>query len=94
MLCCRTALDSFKSILQIIAGAEEKKRGEEFLIRMTVVPDYPSEKSLLLKISGKIKQRSIIIFGTGDALKVPTVTANAGFVRAAEHQVICTIYFI
>lgn len=28
-----------------------------------------------------------IIFGTGDQLKCVTVSANSGFVRAAEHQV-------
>ena len=34
----------------------------------------------------KIKERSLAIFGTGDHLKVLTVTANSGFVRAARGQ--------
>jgi hypothetical protein len=36
--------------------------------------------------SGKIKQRSRAIFGTGDRRRVLTVTANAGFVRSARGQ--------
>ncbi len=75
------------SIIEIIAGTEEKKRGEEFLKRVTVVPDNPSERALALEIGGKIKRRSITIFGTGDSLKLPTVSANIGFIRAARHQV-------
>jgi hypothetical protein len=51
------------------------------------VPDNLSERSKTLEVKGKIKKRSVIIFGTGDSLKVPTVSANAGFVRAAQHQV-------
>ena len=38
-------------------------------------------------MKGKIRKRSVIIFGTGDSLRIPTVSANAGFVRAAQHQV-------
>ena len=33
-----------------------------------------------------IKDRSRAIFGTGDALRVVTVSANSGFVRAARGQ--------
>ena len=37
-------------------------------------------------MSGKIKHRSLAIFGTGDHLKLSTITANVGFVRAAKGQ--------
>lgn len=87
LLCCKTAEDDFRSILRTIAGVQEMKRAEEFLKRVTVVLDSPSDRALSLEKKGKIKQRSIIIFGTGDKLKIPTITANAGFVRAAQHQV-------
>ena len=39
-----------------------------------------------LGLSGKIKKRSLAIFGTGDSRGVKTVTANVGFVRAAKGQ--------
>ena len=35
---------------------------------------------------GKIKSRSLAIFATGDNMKVVTVTANNGFIRAAAGQ--------
>ncbi|KAK7603878.1 hypothetical protein V9T40_004151 [Parthenolecanium corni] len=86
LVCCQTAFDSFKSILSTIAGPGEKIRGDELIERLKVVPDCPSEKALSLRAGGKVKHRSVVIFGTGDTLKIPTVTANVGFVRAAEHQ--------
>ena len=36
--------------------------------------------------SGKIKDRSLSIFATGDSLRILTVTANTGFIRAAAGQ--------
>lgn len=86
-MCCQTAYDSFMTILSVVGGKEERKRGEEFLRRLTIVPDSPSARSLSLQPMGKITKRAIIIFGTGDHLEIPTVTANVGFVRAAEHRV-------
>ena len=41
-----------------------------------------------LKENKKVKHRTKIIFGTGESLKAITATANSGFVRAAENQVI------
>lgn len=73
--------------MSTIAGPGEKIRGDELIERLKVVPDCPSEKALSLRAGGKVKHRSVVIFGTGDTLKIPTVTANVGFVRAAEHQV-------
>lgn len=87
LCCCRTAEEDFKSILKTIAGSQEKRRAEEFLKKIKIVPDNPSERAKTLIVKGKIRKRSVIIFGTGDSLKIPTVSANAGFVRAAQHQV-------
>ena len=39
-----------------------------------------------LLLLGKIKDRSLCIFATGDNLRVLTVTANTGFIRAAAGQ--------
>jgi hypothetical protein len=54
--------------------------------RISVVPDQPSERALKLVTSSKINSRSLTIFGTGDTLKAITMTANSGFVRAANNQ--------
>lgn len=40
-----------------------------------------------LKVGGKIKKRSLIVFTFGDRIQAVTVTANDGFVRAAKQQV-------
>lgn len=83
---CETAVKNFRSILDTLGGKQEKKRAAELLADVTVVPDNPSFRAEALPCTGKIKDRSKIIFGTGDSLKAVTVTANSGFVRAAEHQ--------
>lgn len=41
----------------------------------------------MLTVSGNIKQRSVVIFCTGDAIQAVTVTSNSGFVRSARSQV-------
>jgi len=86
LICCESALKDFKSIIECLGGATEKERATQLLMRLTVVPDRESNKIKNLEISGKIKNRSRAIFGTGDFLRVVTVTANSGFVRAAKGQ--------
>lgn len=85
--CCETALSEFRSILSTVGGPEEKERAEEFIRRITIVADQVSDRVQSLYVSGNIKNRSLVIFGTGDTLKAVTVTANSGFVRAAKTQV-------
>lgn len=86
LVCCQTAYDDFTEILSTVAGEKEKARASEMLANIMVVPDNPSEKTLALQTSSKVRDRSKIIFGTGDNLKAITVTANLGFVRAAQSQ--------
>ena len=40
-----------------------------------------------LPLAGRVKKISRLIFGTGEALKAVTITANSGFVRAAKNKV-------
>ncbi len=51
---------------------------------MEAVPDRASPRLAGLDATGRIRERSRAIFGTGDRLGVITVTANGGFVRAAR----------
>lgn len=51
-----------------------------------VVPDRPSNRVMSLPLSGRIKRRHKIVFGTGDFLNALTLTANMAFVRAARDK--------
>lgn len=70
-------------------------RANELLAHVTVVPNMVSAHiEAQLKLCGKIKQRSLAVFGTGDALRAVTVSANEGFIRAAKSQVIRISYHL
>ncbi len=86
LVCCQTAKDDFLTILKTLGGPGEEERANELLSRIQVVPDRCSARLDSLKMGGKVRGRSKVIFGTGDEMKVVTVTANAGFVRAAKSQ--------
>eukprot|EP00731_Ephydatia_muelleri_P019710 Em0012g535a len=86
LMVCRTAYESFTSILETIGGPREKEIGRSLLETLEVVADSPSERALKLQCKGKIKERSKVIFGTGDLMRATTLTANEGFVRAASSQ--------
>ncbi|XP_056007687.1 UPF0415 protein C7orf25 homolog isoform X4 [Ostrea edulis] len=86
MYVCRTALEDFRSILDTLGGLKEKERAEKLLSQVTIVDDDPSDRTMEMPYSLRIKERSKIIFGTGDKLRAVTVTANSSFVRAAQHQ--------
>ncbi|XP_052247815.1 UPF0415 protein C7orf25 homolog [Dreissena polymorpha] len=94
MFSCKTAVDSFKHILDTLGGPGERLRAETLLPTISVVPDDPSFRTISMPITGKIKHRSKIIFGTGDSLRAVTVTANSGFVRAANHQGVMLSVFL
>lgn len=86
LIACETAVADFKAILETIGGTREKKRSQELLQRLNVVPDQPSARTVALSPSNRIKERARVIFGTGDALKILTTTANEAFVRASSKQ--------
>jgi len=84
LICCESAMRDFKTIINTLGGPGEKARAEQLSNRLNVVPDQCSNRLQQLDLTGKIKDRSRAIFGTGDSLKVVTVTANSGFVRASK----------
>ena len=86
LICCASAMRDFETILNTLGGPGERERACEMKKRITVVPDCDSPRTLNLGVSGKIKERSRSIFGTGDSMKILTVTANTGFLRAAQGQ--------
>jgi len=86
LVCCQSAMRDFQKIIATLGGPGEKTRAMQLINRVTVVPDTETQRTKLLGDSGKIKDRSRCIFGTGDSLRVVTVTANHGFIRAAQGQ--------
>ena len=86
LITCQAAMEDFQMILNTLGGPGEKSRAQEFLQRIEIVPDQMSDLVKSLKTGGKVRERSKIIFGTGDSLKVVTVSANSGFIRAAQCQ--------
>jgi len=86
LICCATAMRDFETIINTLGGPGEKDRAAQLIQRITVVPDTDSSRTLSLEFSGKIKDRSRSIFGTGDSMRILTVTANTGFIRAAQGQ--------
>lgn len=88
LICCESAINDFKLIIQTLGGEGEKCRSKILIDNLidTVVPDGMSERLKSLDLSGKIKERSRAIFGTGDLLQIVTVSANSGFIRAAQGQ--------
>eukprot|EP00057_Strongylocentrotus_purpuratus_P027051 XP_011681525.1 PREDICTED: UPF0415 protein C7orf25 homolog [Strongylocentrotus purpuratus] len=97
LIVCETAKHDFDfqvSYLERTGGPREKERSQELLQRLHIVPDQPSSRTLTLSSSNRIKDRAKVIFGTGDALKIITTTANEAFVRAASKQGVAYSVFI
>ena len=86
LVCCESAMKDFKTIIDTLGGESERCRAEDLMRRVHVVEDQTSDKTEKLRSSGKIKSRSLTIFSTGDNLRIMTVTANTGFLRAAAGQ--------
>ena len=86
LLCCASAMRDFEKILATLGGPGERERARDLIARIEAVPDAMSPRLAGLFMCRKIKDRSRAIFGTGDHLRVVTVSANSGFVRAARGQ--------
>ncbi|XP_005104830.2 UPF0415 protein C7orf25 homolog [Aplysia californica] len=81
-----SAATCFRDLVSLMGGPGEKTRADQLLSTVRVVADQPSARARGLSCGGKVKDRSKVIFGTGDSLEAITVTSNMGFVRAAQNQ--------
>ena len=86
LICCQTAYDNFQEILRTVGGPSEKERAEKLFEGIKLVKDDPAFYAMELEESASIKERSKIIFGTGESCQAITTTANTAFVRAAVNQ--------
>ncbi|KAG5348484.1 CG025 protein, partial [Acromyrmex charruanus] len=93
LIICRTAYNNFMNIIDVIGGPNETQRAQELLKKVRIVDDVTTGRIMELRLGGKIKDRSRLIFATGESMKSITVSANEGFVRAARMQGIeCTVF--
>lgn len=85
---CQTAYENFMNIIDVIGGPKETFRAKELLKKVQIVNNIPTGRVMeKLHLGGKIKDRSRLVFATGENIKSITVSANEGFVRAARMQV-------
>lgn len=88
LIVCQTAYENFMNIIDVIGGPKETLRAKELLNKVQIVNDIPTGRIMeKLNLGGKIKDRSRLVFATGEHMKSITVSANEGFVRAARMQV-------
>lgn len=88
LIVCQTAYENFMNIIDVIGGSKETLRAKELLNRVRIVGDITTGRIMeRLSLGGKIKDRSRLVFATGEYMKAITVSANEGFVRAARMQV-------
>jgi hypothetical protein len=78
---CHTALDSFKNIVDIVAGPKEKERAFELYKRLIVIPDVVSPEMKQFRKEYILDDKNVTIFGTGEANNLCTITSNFTFVN-------------
>ena len=86
MLLCATADREFRSAVGRYGGPLEQSRARRLLARVMLVPDSPSPLAAALRPTNHLGLEDIIIFGTGDALGVVTMTGDGQALRSAAGQ--------
>lgn len=87
LICCETAVNSFKDIVSLLGGPGEKQRAEELISQLNILPDVDITDELTsINVTGQIKERSLKIFFFGLHHKAINVTANEGCYRSLKMQ--------
>lgn len=86
LIICEQAKDEITNILQHQAGPNEQARAQQILQTATIVPNSISLRCQTLRITKNVKPSDILVFGTADALQIPTLTSDAKFLRASAQQ--------
>ncbi len=86
LVMAQTAFNEFINIIQCSGGLLEQERANQFLNRVIVVPDNPSVAAQTLQPTRSLDPNDIIILGTGDQMRIVTMTADAKAIRAASAQ--------
>jgi hypothetical protein len=83
---CAMAVKTFRGIVDTIGGLGERARATALLATVTVLDGVVSDRCGSLRPSARIKPTPREVFGIADRHRITTVSANAGFVRAAKSQ--------
>lgn len=87
LICCETAVNSFKEIVNLLGGPGEKQRTEQLLAQISIHPDTEiAEELRAVSVTGQVKERSLKIFSFGLQHRAINVTANEGFYRSVKMQ--------
>lgn len=90
LVCCRAAADAFSAIVATVGGPHERARAADLMTRVRVMDDVEPpfrlhhKRSEAESTTGSV--RSSRVFGFGERMRIPTVTANVAFIRAAASQ--------
>lgn len=86
LLVSHSAMNQFLEIVSKVAGPCEQERAKFWRESVSLVPDAPSDRVHGLRRSSRIRDFNCVVFGTADNLRIVTLSANTGFVRAAQNQ--------
>lgn len=85
LIACQSSVDAFQSIVETLAGKNERIRANELLKTIQVLPNVENpEKIIKAEDSHRVKERSRQIFAFGIYHKAYTLTSNHGFIRAVK----------
>jgi hypothetical protein len=88
----KTALNAFHTIIDLLGGKNERDRADKLLQKVKVVEDDPSEK--ILALGKKLEEKHRNVFGTGDKMKIVTVTGNHKMIHTLKNSGISIRVFI
>jgi len=90
---CATAIQEFQYRVGRFAGPNEQERAGKLLHMITPILDTPDPQVMAVPDPNGTRMNDKIIFGTGQAWRIQTFTADGTFVRHAESNgVIWTPY--
>lgn len=98
LIATEMAIEKFLGIVKIVGGPREQERARQLLppspkSRIRVVPNMSSP--LLQNLQApRVKEQHRVIFGTGQALKATTATANIAFTQTAKERSVFLSLFL
>lgn len=92
MVCCKSGIDKFKSIVLSVGNSREKQRMYEFLGNVEELSDDPSERVIRVGRKDKMSETQINIYGTADKLGFITVSNSRSFISMAERNRISIMF--
>ncbi|AYV75324.1 MAG: hypothetical protein Terrestrivirus1_198 [Terrestrivirus sp.] len=83
---CQTALETFKDIVKIVGGPNERDRADKLIDKLICIPDTLSPEIEEFRRDYILDQKNTTIFGTGDANNLCTITSNMNFINKLKRK--------